>query len=221
MFIVFGDYAACSCETTKHDKKAPIFLQEKSKLMLENTSKKQSPPDREITTSQIEMVAAGFDRWWLLVGAIVGMIILLTILVPDPFRRIFDFVGDGILMTVVVTTVSFLLILVLNLVEKLDRLSKNFIVNGLATLYVEVIRGIPLLVQLLFWYFAFPAIVQSIGDSTGNVSLSNFRPNDVTMAIIGLTFCYGAYMSEIYRAGIQSIGKGQMEAARSLGMSQT
>jgi len=101
----------------------------------------------------------------------------------------------------------------------LGRLSKSKVINGISTVYVEVIRGIPLLVQLLFWYFAFPSVVQAIGNSLNIEALKNYLANPVGMAILGLTFCYAAYMAEIYRAGIQSIPKGQMEAARSLGMS--
>jgi polar amino acid transport system permease protein len=85
-------------------------------------------------------------------------------------------------------------------------------------LYVELVRGIPLLVQLIWWYFAFPVVLQSVGRSTGIEALGRYKADPIAMSIIGLTFCYGAYMSEIYRAGIQSIAKGQMEAAMSLGM---
>ena len=85
----------------------------------------------------------------------------------------------------------------------------------------RLIRGVPLLVQLLFWYFAFPSVVQGIGKSLNIEALKTYLANPIGMAILGLTFCYAAYMSEIYRAGIQSIPKGQMEAARSLGMTYT
>jgi polar amino acid transport system permease protein len=68
------------------------------------------------------------------------------------------------------------------------------------------------------WYFVFPSLVQKIGNATGIAFLSNWRASAIPMAIVGMTFCYGAYMSEIFRAGIQSIPKGQMEASRSLGM---
>ncbi|NLF51227.1 MAG: amino acid ABC transporter permease, partial [Leptolinea sp.] len=98
-------------------------------------------------------------------------------------------------------------------------LSKNKLINGISTVYVEIIRGIPLLVQLLFWYFAFPSVIKGIGATLNIEALKNYLANPVGMAILGLTFCYAAYMAEIYRAGIQSIQKGQMEAARSLGMS--
>lgn len=169
--------------------------------------------------SQIDTPATNFDRWWLLVIADLVLIGLLVTLVPDPFMRILKFVSDGIGVTLLVTVVSFLLIVVIGLVGGLGRLSKNRVINAIATLYVEVIRGIPLLVQLLFWYFAFTALVKNLGAAINSQALSRFSPDPIGMAIMGLTICYGAYMSEIYRAGIQSIGKGQMEAARSLGMS--
>ena len=85
-------------------------------------------------------------------------------------------------------------------------------------MYVEVVRGIPLLVQLYFWYYAFPSIVRDLGDAWNVAGMKDFVANPYVMAIMGLTLCYAAYMTEIYRAGIQSIAKGQMEAARSLGM---
>jgi polar amino acid transport system permease protein len=61
-------------------------------------------------------------------------------------------------------------------------------------------------------------VLQGIGRSLGIQALATYKANPIAMSILGLTFCYGAYMSEIYRAGIQSISKGQMEAAMSLGM---
>jgi polar amino acid transport system permease protein len=160
----------------------------------------------------------GFDRWWLLFFAVIILIIFLVVYKPDPFRRILFFVSDGIGVTVFTTLISFTLVLIFGLITGLGRLSKVGIIRGIATVYVEIVRGIPLLVQLMFWYFAFPSVIQGIGTSFSISSLANYRANPIFMAILGLTFCYAAYMSEVYRAGIQSISKGQMEAARSLGM---
>lgn len=159
-----------------------------------------------------------FDRWWLLVLGVVVLLIVLALTSPDPYGRILTFIRDGLGTTLKVSIVSFLLVLVIGLVGGLGRISHNPIIKGIASLYVEVVRGIPLLVQILTWYFAFPAIVQDLGDRFNIEALKHFIPDPITMAIIALAFCYGAYMSEIYRAGIQSIPKGQMEAARSLGM---
>jgi polar amino acid transport system permease protein len=160
--------------------------------------------------------SARLDAWWWLVALVVVTVIALVFLQPDPFQRILVFVADGIGVSILVTIVTFIIILALGLVGGLGRLSKNRVIYGFFTLYVEMIRGIPLLVQLIWWYYAFPIVLQKIG-----LDITKIIPRDffaVSMAILGLAVCYGAYVSEIYRAGIQSIPKGQMEAARSLGM---
>jgi polar amino acid transport system permease protein len=159
-----------------------------------------------------------FDRWWFLVAGVIALILFLVISQPDPYRRVLIFVQDGLRVTLAVTLTSFFFVLWLGLISGLGRLSKNPIISGIASVYVEIVRGIPLLVQLLFWYFALPSIIQQIGATYNIQSMKEYLANPIWMAIFGLTFCYGAYMSEIYRAGIQSIQKGQMEAARSLGM---
>jgi polar amino acid transport system permease protein len=160
-----------------------------------------------------------YDPWWILVAVIVGIIFILVFAKPDPYKRIVLFVREGMGVTLMVTVISFILVIFLGLIGGLGRLSKNPIISGIASIYVELVRGIPLLVQLLFWYFAFPSVIQEFGRTINFEPFANYLANPVGMAILGLTFCYGAYMSEIYRAGIQSISKGQMEAARSLGMS--
>jgi polar amino acid transport system permease protein len=159
------------------------------------------------------------DPWWWLVAGVAALIGLLVVVKPDPFRNIVSFVSDGIAITALVTVVSYILMVGLGLVGGLSRLAKNKIVFGVATLYVEVIRGVPLLVQLIGWYFVSPVVVQKIGGWVHLAALENYQANPIITAIIAIVVCYGAYMSEIVRAGIQSIPKGQMEAARSLGMS--
>ncbi|MDY6867955.1 MAG: amino acid ABC transporter permease [Chloroflexota bacterium] len=159
------------------------------------------------------------DGWWWLVVAVIVLVILLATFQPDPYWRIIRFVSDGILVTVGVTLTAFILTLIMGLITALGRLSKNKTLRWFTTIYVEVARGVPLLVQLLFWYFAFPSLIHSLGRLIHYEPFQRYLANPFVMAIIGLTFCYSAYMSEIYRAGIQSIPKGQNEAARSLGMS--
>jgi polar amino acid transport system permease protein len=88
----------------------------------------------------------------------------------------------------------------------LGRVSRITILNRIATIYVEVIRGIPLLVQLFYIYYALGKLVQ--------------LPR-LASAVIAMSICYGAYMGEIFRAGIQSIPKGQMEAALALGLTRS
>lgn len=86
----------------------------------------------------------------------------------------------------------------------------------LSTLYVEVVRGLPMLVIVLYMGFA---VTPSIRDASAGWFTGEIDLRGLPAAIIGLSFGYGAYLAEIYRAGIESIPKGQMEAARSLGMS--
>jgi polar amino acid transport system permease protein len=166
-----------------------------------------------------EVASHRIDAWWWLVAAVISLVTLLILTQPDPYWRIIRFVSDGILVTVGVTMTAFILTLMTGLVAALGRLSRSGLIRTGTTLYVEIARGIPLLVQLLFWYFAFPSLIQNLGGLIHFKPFENYLANPFAMAILGLTFCYSAYMSEIYRAGIQSIPKGQMEAARSLGMS--
>jgi len=159
------------------------------------------------------------DPWWWLVAAVAAAIALLVILWPVPFRDIALFARDGVLVTIVVTVASYFLIVIVGLLGGLGRLSKNKLTFGISSLYVEVVRGIPLLVQLIAWYFASPVIIQKLGLWLNSQLLIEYRANPIVTAIVAITVCYGAYMSEIVRSGIQSVPKGQMEAARSLGMS--
>jgi polar amino acid transport system permease protein len=159
------------------------------------------------------------DPWWWLVVAVVVLLILLMALKPDPYWKIFLFVRDGLAITVELTAISFVFIIVVGLIGGLGRIAKNPVIHFIATIYVEVIRGIPLLVQLIWWYFAAPALIKSIGEAIHFDAMAHYIANPILLAVVGLVICYGAYMAEIFRAGIESIPKGQMEASRSLGMS--
>ena len=131
------------------------------------------------------------------------------------------------MVTLRIASTSFGLILVVSLMGGLGRISKTPIVNGIATLYVELIRGILLLVQLFSIWFAWPQVLDVIGNGLIRISpsfayivqqLVELRLNRFATAVLVLAVCCGAHGSEIFRARISSIHHGQMEAARSLGM---
>lgn len=185
---------------------------------MDNRSDKPSSAESRMFGIPGAEPSARIDAWWWLVLVVIALLVILLLAQPDPYFNIFKFVLDGLGVTVFVTVISFIFILLLGLLGGLGRLSKNKIIYGISSLYVEIIRGIPLLVQLIWWYFAFPVVIQQIGKTFNIAPLATYQANPIFIAIVGLVFCYGAYMSEIYRAGIQSIPKGQFEAARSLGM---
>ncbi|MFA5629348.1 MAG: amino acid ABC transporter permease [Dehalococcoidales bacterium] len=180
---------------------------------------KKDAPNRELSFVTGGEVNLRQDAWWWLVVVVAAVIVLLVMLQPVPFKDIVVFAKSGILVTIVVTVVSYFLMLILGLAGGLGRLSKNKLFFGISSLYVEVVRGIPLLVQLIGWYFASPVIIQKLGLWLGIEALIQYRVNPIVTAIVAITVCYGAYMSEIVRSGISSVPRGQMEAARSLGMS--
>ncbi len=176
------------------------------------------PSQEELSRVPGAELSSRLDPWWWLVAGVAVLIILLLVFKADPYWKILLFVRDGLAITVILTVASFIFIIILGLVGGLGRIAKNPVIHLIATLYVEIVRGVPLLVQLIWWYFAAPVVIQAIGRMLHISGIANYQSNAILLAIIGLVICYGAYMSEICRAGIQSIHKGQMEAARSLGM---
>lgn len=171
--------------------------------------------------------------WWVVVLVLTGLAIVYLILASPNYHSSFLYLVQGVYTTLRITMFSYLIATVIGLFAGLARVSKNPLLFNISTLYVEVIRGIPLVVLLLYIAFAlFPVFVDMV-TGLGNWGL-HYYPNSgffesmtifsiraVSMegrAIIALGFGYGAYEAEVFRAGIQSIGKGQMEAARSLGM---
>lgn len=167
----------------------------------------------------------GVDWEWLLLVGVIAIIAFLVLKLPDPYRRIVVFLADGIRVTLGITVASFFSIMPVGLVGGMGRISKNRLINGIASVYVEIVRGIPLLVQLLFIYYASPIVLRDLGRRLTTIwpalsaQLIGIKLNPFAAAVLGMTVCYGAYMSEIVRAGIESIPRGQLEAARSLGMS--
>lgn len=111
---------------------------------------------------------------------------------------------SGLPETVIVAIGSLVFALIFGLIVALMRISPWRILRFLAVVYIEIFRGTPAIVQLFVIYFGFPDV--------------GFQPSPFQAAIIGLGLNGAAYLSEIYRAGIESIHRGQMEAALSLGM---
>jgi len=174
--------------------------------------------------------------WWALIILLLGLLIAFFVIVSPTYQDAFLFIFAGIRLTILVSLISFFLALILGLILGLGRVSKNVVFYTISSVYVEVVRGIPILV--LLFYFAFvvtPMALQFLnwlGTALANVGIGplvgladrlaklNIRDVEMTArAIAGLAMAYAAFEAEVFRAGIESIQRGQMEAARSLGMS--
>ncbi len=125
----------------------------------------------------------------------------------DFIARAGPYIVQGAGLTILICVTSIVLAVVLALFGALGRLSGNPIFNGVASLYVSLVRGTPLLVQIFFVYLALPELGITLPVVLGG--------------ILALGFNYGAYMTEIFRAGIQAVPTGQREAAQALGMPES
>lgn len=114
--------------------------------------------------------------------------------------------------TLLLTLLSLVFAMVIGMIFGLMNVGHNRVLNCIGTVYVDAVRGVPLIVLAYFIYFGVPAGIQGIGFTT-------FRLNALQAGTIALSMNCGAYMAEIIRAGIQSVDRGQMEAGRSLGLS--
>ncbi|MCI0712171.1 MAG: amino acid ABC transporter permease [Chloroflexi bacterium] len=135
----------------------------------------------------------------------------------------------GLFLTIIVTLSSYSLALMIGLIIGMFRVSSNPILHNVGAFYVELVRGIPLIVLLFYFAFVIGPLARDV--TTSLTGIDFLKPLDrietailgdesfLSEAVIGLAFGYGAFTAEVFRAGIESIHRGQMEAARSLGMS--
>jgi polar amino acid transport system permease protein len=165
--------------------------------------------------------------YWLVAAAAVGALAAIAIATSELYSQIFATVATGIGMTIYVTIVGFTLASTLGLCLALMALSGSIWLRQIARFYVEICRGVPFLV-LLFWIAfagvpAFVAIWNSMAAPLREAGLvDELLVRDVSLlwrAIIAITIGYSAFIAEVFRAGIQSVEKGQIEAAKALGFS--
>jgi polar amino acid transport system permease protein len=169
--------------------------------------------------------------WWLIIIILLGLIIFFNIISSELYAEIFRRVSRGIVVSVEVAVIAYASAIVIGLITAMGRVSKNVVAYNLSTLYVQIIRGVPILVQIIYVAFvitpAIVALLNAIGLALAPVLgpenfLATMSLQDISSearVTIALAIAYGGYEAETFRAGIESIGRGQMEASRSLGMS--
>jgi polar amino acid transport system permease protein len=151
--------------------------------------------------------------WWTLIIAAIWVWMAYKVVTDDTYRQAFDRIGPGWWLTVRATITAFVLALVIGLVVGLGRLSRNPIARNLAIAYIELIRGVPILVLIFtISYVIVPELSTALGFDNSSIDF-------FWRAVSALAIIYGAYLAEVFRAGIESIPRGQTEAGRSLGLS--
>ena len=159
--------------------------------------------------------------YWLLVAILLAVILFWNIANNESYRVIFNAVRQGVWTTVYVSAIAYLLAIVLGLFLSLLRVHRSRVMQEVSSFFVEILRGVPMLV--LLYYISFvgaPALVHALNwlagpliDAGAMAAISVRKVDFTARAIMALSIGYSAFISEIFRAGIQSIGKEQTEAA--------
>jgi polar amino acid transport system permease protein len=177
----------------------PLGVEETPQQVVERIAQSRA---RDRKWFRLEFIAT----WLVLVGGLVIAIALTGRVKLDFIAEWAPFILGGVSITIFVSVMSIIFATIFAVIGALGRLSRVAPIYATATLYVSLIRGTPLIIQLFFWYLALPQF--------GIVLPA------IACGIFGLAFNYGAYMTEIFRAGIQAIPRGQIEAAAALGMTE-
>lgn len=166
--------------------------------------------------------------YWLVALAVLGVAAAFAISVSDLYGQIFSTLLKGVGITIFVTAVAFLLASAFGLALALMQLSGSAALRQTARFYIELVRGVPILV-LLFW-IAFAGVPGFVAAWNWLVTplreaglVAELLVRDVSLmwrAILALMFGYAAFIAEIFRAGIQAVDRGQIESAKALGFSR-
>ncbi|TKA95735.1 amino acid ABC transporter permease [Cereibacter changlensis] len=161
--------------------------------------------------------------WWLLALAGIAGWLFWEVASAPVYAQVLATLAKGIGITVFVTLTAFGLACLLGLGLAMAALSRWVVLRQLARFYVEVVRGVPIIVLLLYVAFVLaPAGVAAWNWLTGWTGLEPLRTRDVSLlwrAVLALTLAYAAFLAEVFRAGLLAVDEGQVEAAEALGMS--
>lgn len=160
--------------------------------------------------------------WWLLVAGALFAYFTYRIVSDDIYLQVLRTLGKGVWITVIVTLVGFVSACIIGLMLAVATLSRFVILRQLARFYIEIIRGIPIIVLLLYVAFVLaPGLVAGWNWMAEALGFDPIRTRDFKLlyrAILALTIGYSAFIAEVFRAGLQAVDKGQIEAAEALGL---
>lgn len=156
--------------------------------------------------------------WWLVAIAAAGLVVAVTVARDPVYARILATLSRGIGLTLAVTVTAFLGAMVLGLALAVASLSRHLWLRQLARLYVEVMRGVPIIVLLLYVAFALVPLGVAGWNALGLPEAQTRAVPLIARAVLALILAYAAFLAEIFRAGILSVAEGQIEAASALGL---
>ncbi len=160
--------------------------------------------------------------WWLILLVGIGLWLFYEVWANQVYAEVLAILAKGIGITVMVTLVAYGGACVIGLALALAGLSRWQVLRQAARLYVEVMRGVPIIVLLLYVAFAgAPALVVAVNWVLQGLGWGLWRTRDfplIARAVVALTLAYSAFLAEIFRAGLVAVDKGQVEAAKALGL---
>jgi polar amino acid transport system permease protein len=172
--------------------------------------------------------------WWALVVLLVGVVLAYNFATNELYQDVFRSITQGIRFTLLIAVSAYSIAVCFGLITAIGQLARNLFARNAALLYVQVVRGIPILVQIFVVALVIVPGLIGLANELGSfladrgvlpavnaLTLLNVQDvNFVVRGIIALAVSYGAFSSEIFRAGIQSIDRGQVEAANALGLTR-
>ncbi|MCA0997916.1 amino acid ABC transporter permease [Alloyangia pacifica] len=162
--------------------------------------------------------------WWLLATGGLGVLAYGAVLTSEVQAQVLQTLLKGVQITLFVTLVGFALASLIGMSVALMSLSGSLVLRQIARFYTEILRGIPILVLLLYVAFVLaPGLVAGWNWLAGQLGIEPIRVRDFSLlwrAILALTIGYSAFIAEVFRAGLLSVDEGQIEAAEALGLSR-
>jgi polar amino acid transport system permease protein len=160
--------------------------------------------------------------WWLVIVVVTGLWLFYEVLASEVYSAALATLAKGIWITILVTLVAYFGACLIGLGLALAGLSRFVVLRQAARLYIEVMRGIPIIVLLLYVAFVVaPGLVAAWNWVAVPLGAEELRGRDFPLlwrAVIALMLAYSAFLAEIFRAGLQAVDKGQIEAAKALGL---
>ena len=180
-----------------------------------------------VTPPTAGKAASGDFPYWLVAAVLIGAYLLWQIAADEVYSEVIVILSRGVVTTLRVTAIAFFFATLFGLILAMMALSNALLLRQVSRFYVEIMRGIPILV--LLFYIAFvgaPALASFANWLTTPLQawgwMSEIRTRDISLearAILALTLAYAAFISEVFRAGLQAVDTGQIDAGKALGLS--